>query len=525
MSRKTTILTEAMLASAVALAVSEGVTPMLASAAENEKCYGITLAGRNDCAAGPGTTCAGTATVDYQGNAWTLVPKGDCRKYGVEESNPQYALPGDRRGSLAILGRDLPSGFVQDDATTHVVTLAQAAPSEAPSPVCKPGDIDTYFRGTYCWAEITDRNGCYILLPYLNKEETYRWSGDCVGGKATGTGTMEWTYRSGDDWYKDTGTGAFVDGMQDGHWAFQGDYWSGEGNYEEARKQGQWEYSYPDGVNTVNGFIVEERGTYADGFKDGDWVVRGLDGSSRIETYSDDQLVDTRPVTHDTEVAGNVSGDEAEIVLAVQQATDVSVASTDATSSGTQYSQDAQILPSPEDCVEMHEAPFGAADSRTVVITNNCPAPVLILYISRTMGSGGGVSHTVTPGFNLMVAFQGQAFEERIRESYRFGDAEDCKAPYHHLRSVLGGKGCNSTDVVQPGYVTHRDSVESDDGLEWAVCAQYHPLSLDAASGPRECDVNPAFFMPNTEEARYSLCNPSWWPDPLVPLERCFRGR
>ena len=45
---------------------------------EKERCYGISLAGKNDCAAGPGTTCAGTSKIDYQGNAWTLVPKGTC---------------------------------------------------------------------------------------------------------------------------------------------------------------------------------------------------------------------------------------------------------------------------------------------------------------------------------------------------------------------------------------------------------------------------------------------------------------
>ena len=39
-----------------------------------EKCYGVALAGKNDCAAGPGTTCAGTSKVDYQGNAWKDVP-------------------------------------------------------------------------------------------------------------------------------------------------------------------------------------------------------------------------------------------------------------------------------------------------------------------------------------------------------------------------------------------------------------------------------------------------------------------
>jgi uncharacterized membrane protein len=43
-----------------------------------EKCYGVALAGKNDCAAGAGTTCAGTARSDYQGNAWKLVPAGTC---------------------------------------------------------------------------------------------------------------------------------------------------------------------------------------------------------------------------------------------------------------------------------------------------------------------------------------------------------------------------------------------------------------------------------------------------------------
>jgi uncharacterized membrane protein len=43
-----------------------------------EKCWGVAHAGKNDCAAGPGTTCAGTAKADYQGNAWVLVPQGTC---------------------------------------------------------------------------------------------------------------------------------------------------------------------------------------------------------------------------------------------------------------------------------------------------------------------------------------------------------------------------------------------------------------------------------------------------------------
>jgi len=43
-----------------------------------DKCFGIALKGDNDCAAGAGTTCAGTASADYQANAWKYVPKGTC---------------------------------------------------------------------------------------------------------------------------------------------------------------------------------------------------------------------------------------------------------------------------------------------------------------------------------------------------------------------------------------------------------------------------------------------------------------
>lgn len=68
-------------------------------AAAKEKCYGISLAKANDCAAGPGTSCAGTSTVDYQGNAWKYVPAGECEKYGTSE-DAAYALPEGKTGSL-----------------------------------------------------------------------------------------------------------------------------------------------------------------------------------------------------------------------------------------------------------------------------------------------------------------------------------------------------------------------------------------------------------------------------------------
>ncbi len=70
--------TAAALAMAVGAALTLAHTAAVAQPADKEKCFGVALKGKNDCAAGAGTTCAGTSKVDYQGNAWTLVPKGTC---------------------------------------------------------------------------------------------------------------------------------------------------------------------------------------------------------------------------------------------------------------------------------------------------------------------------------------------------------------------------------------------------------------------------------------------------------------
>jgi uncharacterized membrane protein len=81
MSQSGTIqTTAAALALALGTALSLANTAVAAEGAAKEKCYGIALKGKNDCAAGPGTTCAGTSKVDYQGNAWKYVPKGTCEK-------------------------------------------------------------------------------------------------------------------------------------------------------------------------------------------------------------------------------------------------------------------------------------------------------------------------------------------------------------------------------------------------------------------------------------------------------------
>jgi uncharacterized membrane protein len=78
--KTTSIAITALALSALAsgAAIAQQDTKPMADKSAKEKCYGVSLAGKNDCAAGPGTTCAGTSKVDYQGNAWKYVPAGTC---------------------------------------------------------------------------------------------------------------------------------------------------------------------------------------------------------------------------------------------------------------------------------------------------------------------------------------------------------------------------------------------------------------------------------------------------------------
>ncbi|MEZ5796809.1 MAG: DUF2282 domain-containing protein [Paracoccaceae bacterium] len=88
-------------ASALACAMSVQFSGA-AQAQEMEHCYGVALAGQNDCKAGEGTTCAGTSKVDYQGNAFKLVPAGTCATMEL----PADAKGMARMGSLEPLERD-----------------------------------------------------------------------------------------------------------------------------------------------------------------------------------------------------------------------------------------------------------------------------------------------------------------------------------------------------------------------------------------------------------------------------------
>nr|WP_306468813.1 DUF2282 domain-containing protein [Pseudomonas protegens] len=77
----TRTLSATALVLALGSALSIAAVSTAAHAADDmEKCFGVAMKGKNDCAAGAGTSCAGTSKVNDQANAWKLVPKGTCEK-------------------------------------------------------------------------------------------------------------------------------------------------------------------------------------------------------------------------------------------------------------------------------------------------------------------------------------------------------------------------------------------------------------------------------------------------------------
>jgi uncharacterized membrane protein len=98
MTTRTLVLAGSLVAALSGIAATAAQADDMAG---KEKCFGVAMKGQNDCAAGAGTTCAGTSKVDYQGNSWKYVAKGTCTT---------MKLPGDRMGSMTALTRDVPKG-------------------------------------------------------------------------------------------------------------------------------------------------------------------------------------------------------------------------------------------------------------------------------------------------------------------------------------------------------------------------------------------------------------------------------
>jgi uncharacterized membrane protein len=78
----------------LALGVMTAGSQALAAAGDNEKCAGIAKAGKNDCGTSK-SSCAGTAKVDRDAEAWVFVPKGTCEKIaGGTVTDKAYNIPG-----------------------------------------------------------------------------------------------------------------------------------------------------------------------------------------------------------------------------------------------------------------------------------------------------------------------------------------------------------------------------------------------------------------------------------------------
>jgi uncharacterized membrane protein len=101
-------LSAASLALALGAALGIAAAPAIAARqdkmAETEKCYGVAMKGKNDCKAGAGTTCAGTSKTDYQGNAWSMVPKGTCEKTHVQDLADRQRPAGRVQGKEGLTG-------------------------------------------------------------------------------------------------------------------------------------------------------------------------------------------------------------------------------------------------------------------------------------------------------------------------------------------------------------------------------------------------------------------------------------
>ena len=119
----------ALLGAVTAAVSAHGVTEAQAQA--QEKCYGVSLQGENGCAAGPGTTCAGSSTVDYQGNAWTLVPAGTCntmtlpdgRMAATDTQLTEWGYEGINRDLPEGLSEEVLAGYISTDALSDMLAM------------------------------------------------------------------------------------------------------------------------------------------------------------------------------------------------------------------------------------------------------------------------------------------------------------------------------------------------------------------------------------------------------------------
>ncbi len=121
--------TTPLLAASIAAALTLAAGAAQADDMGPVHCYGVSMAGQNDCAAGPGTTCAGSAAIDYQGNAWAAMTAAECEAAMLPADGMGHARHGVTQASLEAgnygmgINRDLPPSLDPAIAATYMPVM------------------------------------------------------------------------------------------------------------------------------------------------------------------------------------------------------------------------------------------------------------------------------------------------------------------------------------------------------------------------------------------------------------------
>lgn len=158
------------------------------------------------------------------------------------------------------LGRwDINYDFAADAAAAKP---SGALPTERPS---APTVSETQREPTPRSLEPEPDQTCGVFWHFDGEErtKTIKWTGDCIGGLANGTGKerfMDDPPRSDE--------GSYVDGKRHGHWILRFSTGTGvhEGPYVDAEKHGYW--------TERDSFGAVSEGPYVDGKRHGHWVLR-----------------------------------------------------------------------------------------------------------------------------------------------------------------------------------------------------------------------------------------------------------
>ena len=201
-------------------------------------------------------------------------------------------------------------GTAKESVTEHLVAASREAESYAAA-VALLEDVDRILErrdapecgpepeSSDCWMELASHPACYVWNPVPQSTETATWTGECSAGFASGAGTLNWTYRDGQQESEgnlrygrfhgeyvgrnddgSAGEGPYRFGERHGHWVLRSaDGGVHEGLFANGKKNGSWVERFADGD------VAE--GRYVDGEENGHWILRFASGGVQEGPYVD----------------------------------------------------------------------------------------------------------------------------------------------------------------------------------------------------------------------------------------------